>query len=50
MKSKLNFERIQKKKDDTHAECISEITDFEERGYIIIKKIKLKSTLGQATW
>ena len=31
LKSRLNFEHIQKK-DDTHSECFPEITAFQKRG------------------
>ena len=31
LKATLNFEHTQKKKDYTHTECISEITEFQKR-------------------
>ena len=31
LKSRLNFEKIQKK-DDTHSQCVWEITDFQKYG------------------
>ena len=34
LKSNLNFEHFQKKKDEPHSWCISEIEDSEKHGYI----------------
>ena len=31
LKSNLNFQHYQKK-DDSHSRCVSDITDFEQRG------------------
>ena len=49
LKPRLNFEHIQKE-GGTHSSCVSQITDFQQRSQINIKKIPLQSTLGKETW
>ena len=48
LKCRVNFEHIKKEKNTLMA-CISEITDFQKRGYINSQKVTLQSTLVQAT-
>ena len=47
---RLNFEHFQKKKDDPHSWCISEITDPEKSGYINVYKVPFQGILWKATW
>ena len=50
LKSNLNFEHFQKKKDEPHSWCISEITDPEKDGKINVEKVPFQGILRKATW
>ena len=50
LKSKLNFEDFQKKKDEPHSWCISEIMDSEKPGKINVEKVSFQGILPKATW
>ena len=50
LKSKLNFEDFQKKKDELHSWCISEIMDPKKPGKINVEKVSFQGILPKATW